>query len=473
MSFILVIVLGALTTFSPIIISMLFAWCQDLLAKNKARNANRNDYDELMKRVVHLSTMRSRLRAAWHDKRLLGLQKKVMVPKEDKQGNMVDKSGSVVDDPSQAAMVPAKDDDGKVIKEYSLDKFTDKYCNPNLKEKKPLPVDPGKNVPTWVRTYKIGFLASFVVSSLIILVRLWPLLIIPFIISSVVLSVMIKQGKACIQSEDATWEKIGTIYSKFFGSALKNGATVKDMVQITGWEAAGEAQAVADAIVYASEIGQSEEADKIIHPRDKRGREVKPRIARFRDVPSSMVISFDANFMQSSIPAFMDHINQTIGGGTVEWIAQREVNRNGRIVQKDGWDFDKQKVWLKTMPPLPTMASLPDDLDETPWNLIRLGRSVNGEVTWDLSGQGWGAKMEKSEDGKLHQVLDKNGKPVPDDKHHSEQAGITCPMGLVPLDVNTMVWTLVPTDGSGHEVRMDADLQTVSNADDDGSILTN
>ena len=35
---------------------------------------------------------------------------------------------------------------------------------------------------------------------------------------------------------------------------------------------------------------------------------------------------------------------------------------------------------------------------------------------------------------------------VPDTVHHAAAAGITCPMSLVPLDVDTLVWTLEEVD---------------------------
>jgi hypothetical protein len=448
---VIIIALSALITFSPFILAFLWSWLEDLMARRRAAAANRHDYDELMKRANHRSTLMGQLRAAMQDKRLVGLMRKVMVPKQDDQGNPVDRKGDPVDDPSQAVMVPAKDDDGKVIKEYRFDKFTDEYCNPHLEQKNPLPVDPGPRIPAWVTCYKLGFLGSFMLAFLVIAIGFLAGLVIPFIESSVVFGVMRRQGQACLDSDKQTWDKINTIYTKYFGQPPE-GATVHDMVQIIGWEAPGESQAIADAIVYASEIGKDEEAEAIIHPKDKRGHEKRPRIARFRNVPSAMVIRFGANFMRESINAFMNHLNQTIGGGTVEWVARSDVNKNGHIVQKDGWDFDKQEVWLKTMPPLPMMASLPEDLDETPWNVIRIGRSVSGEATWDLSGQGWGAKMERDENGQLHPVMGKDGKPLPDDKHQSEQAGITTPMSLIPLDVDTMVWTLVPVDDDGDEI---------------------
>jgi hypothetical protein len=443
------VIIGVIVAFSPFIVLWGIEALKDAMIKSKARKGNAREYDDLMTTATHKRDLTSRWGMALKDDRLIGLQKKVMVPKEDDNGNPVDAKGNIVDDPNDAAMVTAKDDDDKVIKEYRFDAFNEDYCNPHLKEKNPLPVDPGKKIPSWNTTYKIGLLASCIVSVLISMIHVYVGFLIPIIMTTIIASIMRREGKACLDANKATWDKIEILYRKYFGS-IPDGATIKDMVNITGWEAKGESQAVADATVYANEIGKVDEAESIIHPKDKRGHIIKPRISNFRDIPSSMVITFDANFMQESIPAFIKHLNQSIGGNTVEWIAQRDVNKNGRIVSKNGWDFNKLQVWLKAMPPLPSIASLPEDLDETPWNIIRLGRSVNGEVTWDLSGQGWGAKKERDDHGVLQTVIGPNGKPVPDDKHQSEQAGITCPMSLVPLDVHTLVWTLVNDDDEDH-----------------------
>ena len=454
---ILAILLAVVCVYGSVWLVLLTAWVRDKIVARRAEGLNRAAYEEAMKGATHLSTVRGRLRAANHDQRLWGLMRTVKTPLVDADGDPVDKKGNPIPEGSDPIMVTAKDDEGKPVREYRFDTWNEDYCNPHLEEKMPLSVDPGPRVPSWPRIYVYARLVAAVLGLLLSIMGLWAGLVVPFGIGMWTTVTMLRQGQACMESNQDTWGKIETIYTKYFGQPPE-GKTVEDMVQINGWEAPGESQAIANATTYASEIGKTEEAERIIHPTDKRGRPVKPRISRFRTVPSSMIIRFSATFMEESIPAFMNHLNQSLGGRTVEWVAEREVQRGGKTVMTNGWDMDKQTVWLHTLPPLPTIASLPEDLDTTPWNVIRLGRSVNGEVVWDLSGQGFGALMQKNENGELVEVRDKKGNIVPDTVHRSEQAGITTPMSLVPLDVDTPVWVLSEDDGSNDD-----------SPDDDGS----
>lgn len=465
------VVIAFLITFIPLLVRYALASIQDHNIKRKASELNKAEYDETMKSATHKADLNDTLKAARTDKRLWGLQRVVKEPLVDSNGVNVDKKGDPLPDGAKPIMVPEKDEDGNKVKEYIFDKWCTDYTNPNPRVgAKPLPIDPGKWVPSWPRVYRIGYLISFVLSLALSYFKLWPELIIPLILSIVVFQTMMKQGKACQDAFKATWDKLDVIYNKHFGSVPK-GMTVKDMIDIEGWEAAGESQAIADATTYAAEIGKSKEAEAVMHPKNKAGKVIQPRIARFRDVPSKITFRFGTNFMKSGCKSFMEHMNQNIGGGTVEWLAMTKVTKHGKIIQQDSWDFDKQRVVLTTMPPLPNIASLPEDLDETPWNIIRLGRTVDGEATWDLSGQGWGPKMEKNKDGVLQPVIGPDGKPVADDMHHSNQAGITCPMSLVPLDINTEVWTIVRIDDDGNEISNSTD-PVVLPAGSPGAVLS-
>lgn len=468
-SLVIAAVVGVLITALPTMVRHVIAMLQDSRVKHRAADMNRYEYEEAVKQADHRKKLDEVLKEARKDKRLWGLQRVVKTPLVDGNGFNVDKKGNRLEEGEKPIMVPEKDEDGKKVKEYIFDKWCTDYTNPNPKVGAlPISIDPGKFVPSWPTVYKYGYFLSFVMAFVMAYFKAWPLLVIPLALSITVFETMMKQGKACQQAFNGTWDKLDVIYNKYFGKPPE-GSTVKDMITIDGWEAAGESQAAADATTYAAEIGKSEEADKVIHPKNKNGKEVKPRIARFRDIPSKMTIRFGTNFMQSSCKPFIDHMKQNFGNGTIEWLAMKTKVSHGRVIQEDSWDFDKQVVTLMTNPPLPNIAAIPEDLDMTPWNLIRLGRTVDGEATWDLSGQGWGPQLEKDEDGNLVPVKGPDGKPIADQIHHSDQAGVTCPMGLVPLDVDTPVYALVMTDDEGHEVGNSSE-PVVLPAGSDGSL---
>ena len=273
---------------------------------------------------------------------------------------------------------------------------------------------------------------------------------------------MLKRGKECEESNKILWEKLQTIYTNNI-RPLKEGESIQSLVDITEWACPNDDLYVANAKTKASEDGLSAELEQVLpKPDPKTGRVPKPRRAEFQNVPCKMTIYFDANFMQSGCDALLKHLNQNIGGGAVEWVAQKAVPQpDGTYLFMDGWDFDKMKVDLMTLPPLPDIANLPEDLDETPWNVIRIGRTVTGEAVWDLSGQGFGLRPKRDAQGNV--IRDEYGQPVfpqsldepgaeLDTIHHGEGAGITCPMALVPLDVNTLVWSVEPE--SDEERRM-------------------
>jgi hypothetical protein len=298
---------------------------------------------------------------------------------------------------------PVMDGKGKPkkTKEYVLEKH-DAYG---------ILIDPGRGALTWRKLYAALLVASVIITAAgVISPALYG---VGFMASLVMDSLIIHNGGKLIAAESKAFDDVLAI------SRLKLGADATDpheIINITDWEFAGEAASIANGTVRASEDGQTETIAKEVDAYNKGHR---PRIARIRDVPAAMTIAFPISFMKSSTDAFITHINQNVGGGTVEWVAQKRTSQpDGSVRIENGWDFTGRMVTLRTMPPLPDMAKLPMDIGDGPWNAIRLGKTVEGEAVWDLSGQGGSV----------------NGRPL-----HGGGVGVTTPMSLVPLATDTKV----------------------------------
>ena len=452
----LALLVGTLSTFLPFILTELTKFVQDRMRSKRIMNANKADQMRMLQEPPKRQAFNSVLSQAMHDRRLAGKQRPIMVPDKTKIKELKD-SGQPYDE-DNPPMKPLQNSAGETVMEWSCEKYDPRFDQ--LKDGKDKPimariyVDPGKGAPTYTRQYKILILIGILIGAVAFLIKLWSLLIVPVVLGSVTMSKMLKRGKECEESNKILWEKLQTIYTNNI-RPLKDGESIHSLVDITEWACPNDDLYVANARTKASEDGLSAEPDQILpKPDPKTGRVPKPRRAEFQNVPCKMTIYFDANFMQSGCDALLKHLNQNIGGGTVEWVAQKAVAQpDGTFLTMDGWDFDKMKVDLMTLPPLPDIANLPEDLDETPWNVIRIGRTVTGEAVWDLSGQGFGLRPKRDAQGNV--LRDEYGQPLfpasldepgaeLDTIHHGEGAGITCPMALVPLDVDTNVWVVVP-----------------------------
>jgi hypothetical protein len=389
-----------LCSFGLYAIVLLYGFLLDRKDKGKFEKLPRMQQRDGFK-PEHRQALQKKIHEGLADQRLLPITKKV--PDLDKDGNQ------------------KKDPKGKPLfnTEFKLEKFDD-YG---------IPIDPGSSALTLRKLYLLLFLVSSLVT-FIGMVTWIPLTAIGIIIAIVNIFMIMKNGKECMEVHDNIIKTLKEIAQGKLNAPAD--ASPEDIFTIQDWEYEGEAQTIADAITKAGEDGKTAEVQKHI---PKEGQK-KPRMARFRTVPSKIVFNFPTSFMESGESAFLNHMNQNIGGGTVDWVAEKtEIQNDGSIVKKDGWDFTNKQVSVKTMPPLPKVAMLPKDIGEGPWNAIRLGRTVSGEAIWDLSGQG--DSMGK----------DAAGNPIPKKiELKGAGLGVTTPMGLVPLDTQTQVWVIEETD---------------------------
>lgn len=446
-------------TASPFIVLELIAVIRDSMTKRKAMTMNRQQAEQTMKQVGRAKALNELLAAAVSDERLAGKKTPIMIPDKAAIKEM-EARGQTVDDSSKP-MKQLVDDGERPQYEYKTEKWDPRFDQFNDGSPDPIMsriyVDPGKGAPTVRRIYFILLGAAVVIGTGATIAGFYPALVVPFGLSITACTLMKKHGQECLDSTKLVWEKLEGIYTACVGP-IPEGQTIRDVVTVNEWSAIGDDQYESNAKTFAGERGLSKELEEIIPKvNPKTGVKNKPRRAVFRDVPCSITMTFKTGFglQDSQRKKLLDNLNLNIGGGKVEWVAKKAIpQKDGSIRQVDGWDFDAMRVDLMTLPPLPAKAMLPEDIDETPWNVVRLGRSVDGEVVWDLSGQGWGYLPRKNADGSTMRdaygmpVFPGKGDPdaVPDTVHHAAAAGITCPMSLVPLDVDTLVWTLEEVD---------------------------
>lgn len=469
MKAVLPVLIGVLVAFLPFLAMELAKFLQDKRQQSKLATASKQVQMQAMNEPSKRSVFNSLLSSAMNDQRLAGKERPIMIPDKKKIKELEDQGVEVTDE--NRPMKPLQDAGGNTVMENTAEKWDPRFDQFKDGAESPILariyIDPGKGAPTYRRQYFILMGLSIIIGIIAAFTHLWFLFLVPIGISAYCLSLMLKRGQECQDSNKLLWSKLDTIYATHI-RPFATGETVQDLVDINEWSAPRDDLYEANAKTWAAEQGLSEELMKILPKVDKKtGRLIKPRRACFRDVPSKMTIHFDAHFMESSKSTLLNHLNQNIGGGTVEWVAKKAIpQENGTFLQTDGWDFDQMQVDLMTLPPLPDKASLPEDIDETPWNLIRIGRTVDGEAVWDLSGQGWGLLPKKDADGNTMRGAD--GMPLfpsslkekgaeMDTNHHGNGAGITCPMSLVPLDVDTLVWVLDDSDDTpnGDNINMD------------------
>lgn len=263
-------------------------------------------------------------------------------------------------------------------------------------------IDPSPLALTWKRLYLILIIIGAIIASIGYTAQQKIMMIIGIIIGMSWLVIAIKQGKAKMDAEKNIYDTIFSVLKGHLGTSDPN-AQPRDIIHIDQWTTPDEPQLIADGRTKSSEDGEAEEFEKDVPKPDKRGKIHQPKIAEFRTTPLSMKVDFPPTFREAGTDDTLQHLNEAFGHVT-EWVAERDVpdeKHTGQMKTISGWDFPGHTAYLRTVPPLPTMAKLPVDFDKGPWNQIKLGRTVSGEAYWDLK---------------------------------------VTPMALVPLAIDTLIW---------------------------------
>lgn len=263
-------------------------------------------------------------------------------------------------------------------------------------------IDPSPLALTWKRLYLILIIIGAIIASIGYTAQQKIMMIIGIIIGMSWLVIAIKQGKAKMDAEKNIYDTIFSVLKGHLGTSDPN-AQPRDIIHIDQWTTPDEPQLIADGRTKSSEDGEAEEFEKDVPKPDKRGKIHQPKIAEFRTTPLSMKVDFPPTFREAGTDDTLQHLNEAFGHVT-EWVAERDVpdeKHPGQMKTISGWDFPGHTAYLRTVPPLPTMAKLPVDFDKGPWNQIKLGRTVSGEAYWDLK---------------------------------------VTPMALVPLAIDTLIW---------------------------------
>lgn len=262
---------------------------------------------------------------------------------------------------------------------------------------------------TWRTLYLILLLSSTIMSALgiMILKKSLPAIIASLIISSIMFGIIISNGRKKLQSESTMIDRIFAVLKAHipFDQSITD---PRQVITVGQWTLPDEPQIIADAKVQARQAGEYKELEKDLPQPDKKGRVRQAKIAQFRTVPISMTVKFPVTFRSAGTDDTISHLNEAFGGKT-EWVAERDVQdpKTGKTKTVNGWVFDEGMAYLRTVPPLPTIASLPEDLDKGAWNELKLGVTVSGEAVWNIN---------------------------------------KTPMSLIPLSVDTMIWRY---DGNG------------------------
>ena len=263
-------------------------------------------------------------------------------------------------------------------------------------------IDPSPLALTWKRLYLILIIIGAIIASIGYTAQQKVMMAIGIIIGMSWLVIAIKQGKAKMDAEKNIYDTIFSVLKGHLGTSDPN-AQPRDIIHIDQWTTPDEPQLIADGRTKSSEDGEAEEFEKDVPKPDKRGKIHQPKIAEFRTTPLSMKVDFPPTFREAGTDDTLQHLNEAFGHVT-EWVAERDVpdeKHPGQMKTISGWDFPGHTAYLRTVPPLPTMAKLPVDFDKGPWNQIKLGRTVSGEAYWDLK---------------------------------------VTPMALVPLAIDTLIW---------------------------------
>lgn len=269
-------------------------------------------------------------------------------------------------------------------------------------------IDPSPLALTWKRLYLILIIIGAIIASIGYTAQQKVMMTIGIIIGMSWLVIAIKQGKAKMDAEKNIYDTIFSVLKGHLGTSDPN-AQPRDIIHIDQWTTPDEPQLIADGRTKSSEDGEAEEFEKDVPKPDKRGKIHQPKIAEFRTTPLSMKVDFPPTFREAGTDDTLQHLNEAFGHVT-EWVAERDVpdeKHPGQMKTISGWDFPGHTAYLRTVPPLPTMAKLPVDFDKGPWNQIKLGRTVSGEAYWDLK---------------------------------------VTPMALVPLAIDTLIWKKTGTD---------------------------
>lgn len=278
-------------------------------------------------------------------------------------------------------------------------------------------IDPSPMAMTWKRLYAVLMLAGAGIGCVGHAVQQPALTAVGVLVGMSWCMVAVRQGKAKMDAEQNIYDTVFSVLKGHFGTSDPN-ARPRDIIHIDQWTTPEEPQLIADGRTKSSEDGEAEEFEKDVPKPDKKGRVRQPRIAEFRTTPLSMKVDFPPTFREAGTDDTLQHLNEAFGHVT-EWVAERDVpdeKHPGRMKTISGWDFPGHTAYLRTVPPLPTMAKLPVDFDKGPWNQIKLGRTVSGEAYWDLK---------------------------------------VTPMALVPLAVDTPVWKRTGV-GEYEPVRLDS-----------------
>lgn len=414
---------------------------QKKLANLPRGDARAKEIEDQLAGASRKQVFNEKINAAMHDPRLLPFQEDVIgplyeqeldakgKPKRTELGGFVlkldekEKPIPKLDDKGQPMQGPQYDGQGKKIKRYKFEKRDPKYG---------IIMDPGK-APTWTKLYKMLWAIAVIVSTLGAFTKIWFLVAVGTIVAIVNFHLILKNGKECMESTKQIYDTVLTVVQQKIGGSTMSVTDPHEIINITDWEYEGEARDVANAKTEAAEAGESDKLESELPRKNRLGQLMRWPIATFRDQPAAMTIQFPATFSDSGESGFLEQLNLQVGAKTVEWVAKKDTfdPKTGKPITVDGWDYKNKEVTLRTMPPLPDRANLPDDLDATPWNTIRLGRTVDGEAVWDLSGEGFykGDKL-----------------------HSGHGAGVTTPMALVPLSLDTEVWMAIPEDGDDPHV---------------------
>lgn len=263
-------------------------------------------------------------------------------------------------------------------------------------------IKPSPLAISWRRVYLIliviqAALAWFGASSMA-----WPMIGVSAIIGFITLGIIVSNGGKCLVARD---EIITRMFDTLSGHMhLDKDADPKSLIRVGDWTLPDEPQIIADAKVKARQDGEYKELEKDLPENQKH----RPKVAAFRTTPMSMTVEFPVSFRKEGTDDTLAHLNEIFGGKT-EWVAERDVpDGKGGMQTQNGWEFENGIVYLRTVPPLPTKAMLPENFNEGPYNVIRLGATVSGEGAWDIN---------------------------------------VTPMALIPLATDTMLWVEDPDGG--------------------------
>lgn len=269
-------------------------------------------------------------------------------------------------------------------------------------------ISPSPLAPTWRRVYLILIIIQTALAYLGASSRSIPMMVASVAVGFITLGMITSNGGKCLKSSQQIYDRMFKVLSQHMH--LDKDADPKQYINVQDWTLPDEPQIIADAKVQARQDGEYDQLSKDLPENLKH----RPKVASFRTTPVTMTVTFPVEFRKDATDDTLAHLNEIFGGKT-EWVAEKEVpDGKGGVRTESGWEFENGIVYLRTVPPLPTMAALPENFNEGPYNIIKLGATVSGEGVWDIN---------------------------------------TTPMALVPLAVDTMIW--VEADNGWDAKRLD------------------